>query len=365
MSNKRDYYEVLGIDKNADLAEIKKAFRSLAKKYHPDANPGNKDAEAKFKEIQEAYAVLSDNDKRRAYDTYGHDAFDSNTSAGQYSGFGGFDFNSADYSDIFSDVFGDLFGSTIYKDLFTGMHRNGSKQVKVSLTIDFMEAITGCEKEISINYQEKCNSCSGTGSTDKVTKKIKCERCGGTGRVITETRSFFGKGQKVETCPDCNGKGTVVKNKCPVCSGCGYNVVKKTIKVNIPAGIDNGQAIRLTEMGNIGTDGKHGDLLIYIDIRDSDKFQREGVNIFSEKLIPFSLAVLGGKTLVDTVDGSVEVNIPAGTQNGTQLRLRGKGVKKLNSNIRGDHYVIISVEIPRSVDYKQKEALKKLSAVGL
>ena len=252
MAEKRDYYEVLGVDKNADDAAIKKAYRQLAKKYHPDANPGDKDAEAKFKEAGEAYAVLSDPEKRAAYDRYGHAAFDANSAAGRASGFGGFDFNGMDFTDIFGDIFGGFgfggggFGSS-YGSSAGGVRRGAD--VRIMVRIGFQEAVFGCEKEIEINYKDTCKSCSGTGAKAGTSPET-CTKCGGRGKVtMIQNNPFFGQMQTVTTCPECGGKGKIIKDKCPDCRGTGYIQTKKRLKVNIPAGIDDGQAIRLASAG--------------------------------------------------------------------------------------------------------------------
>lgn len=366
MAEKRDYYEVLGVDKNADDAAIKKAYRQLAKKYHPDANPGNKDAEAKFKEAGEAYAVLSDPEKRAAYDKYGHAAFDPNSAAGRASGFGGFDFGGMDFTDIFSDLFG--FGGGFSRGGFSSYGgsataaRRGA-DVRALVRISFMEAVKGCEKEVEINYKETCSSCGGSGAK-KGTSPETCPRCGGRGKVtVTQNNPFFGQMQTVTICPDCQGKGTIIKEKCPDCRGTGYIQTKKKLKVSIPAGIDDGQAIRLSGVGEPGSNGgPRGDLLVEVAVSEDPKFKRQGNTIFTTVSVPFSKMVLGGPIHINTVDGMIEYQIKPGTPTDTKVRFKGKGVPYVNNkNIRGDQYVTLMVNVPTTLNGEQKEALKKFS----
>lgn len=366
MAQKRDYYEVLGVSKSASDAEIKKAYRVLAKKYHPDANPGNKEAEAKFKEASEAYAVLSDADKRKAYDTYGHAAFDPNSAAGAASGFGGFDFGSMDFSDIFSDLFGGAFGGGDFGGFggFGGRGRRSNyprqgESLRTHVTITFDEALNGCEKKVTVPYEEECSSCHGTGAKAG-TKPETCSRCGGRGQVTVQQRTPFGIMQSVSTCPECNGKGEVIKEHCHSCNGTGYNRVQKTIDVKIPAGIDNGQSVRLSGMGNPGENGgTRGDLYVNVTVAQHPILKRQGVNLFSTVSIDFPTAVLGGDTKVKTADGEVMLNIKPGTQSDTKMRLKGKGMPLLKSpKQRGDHYVTIVVNIPSGLNREQKEALE-------
>ena len=363
MAEKRDYYEVLGVDKNADDAAIKKAYRQLAKKYHPDANPGDKDAEAKFKEAGEAYAVLSDPEKRAAYDRYGHAAFDANSAAGRASGFGGFDFNGMDFTDIFGDIFGGFgfggggFGSS-YGSSAGGVRRGAD--VRIMVRIGFQEAVFGCEKEIEINYKDTCKSCSGTGAKSGTSPET-CTKCGGRGKVtMIQNNPFFGQMQTVTTCPECGGKGKIIKDKCPDCRGTGYIQTKKRLKVNIPAGIDDGQAIRLASAGEPGTNGgPRGDLLVEVSVTEDPKFKRQGNTIFSTISVPYAKMVLGGPIRINTVDGAVEYDIKPGTPTDTKVRLRGKGVPYVNNNrTRGDHYVTLMVKVPTTLNAEQKKALR-------
>ena len=363
MAEKRDYYEVLGVDKNADDAAIKKAYRQLAKKYHPDANPGDKDAEAKFKEAGEAYAVLSDPEKRAAYDRYGHAAFDANSAAGRASGFGGFDFNGMDFTDIFGDIFGGFgfggggFGSS-YGSSAGGVRRGAD--VRIMVRIGFQEAVFGCEKEIEINYKDTCRSCSGTGAKSGTSPET-CTKCGGRGKVtMIQNNPFFGQMQTVTTCPECGGKGKIIKDKCPDCRGTGYIQTKKRLKVNIPAGIDDGQAIRLASAGEPGTNGgPRGDLLVEVSVTEDPKFKRQGNTIFSTISVPYAKMVLGGPIRINTVDGAVGYDIKPGTPTDTKVRLRGKGVPYVNNNrTRGDHYVTLMVKVPTTLNAEQKKALR-------
>mgnify|MGYP005976369201 FL=1 len=355
---KRDYYEVLGVPKDADEAALKKAYRVLAKKYHPDANPGDKEAEAKFKEASEAYSVLSDPEKRRKYDQFGHAAFDGG--AGGAGGYGGFDFNGADMGDIFGDIFGDFFGGgrSAYGRSSNGPMRGANLRTGVRIT--FEEAIFGCEKEIELTLKDECPKCHGTGAKPG-TSPVTCPKCNGKGKIVYTQQSFFGQVQNVQTCPDCRGTGKIVKEKCPDCYGTGYISSKKKIQVKIPAGIDNGQSIRIAGKGEPGTNGgERGDLLVEVTVSRSPVFMRQETSIFSTVPISFATAALGGPIKIKTVDGEVEYEVKPGTQTDTKVRLRGKGVPSLrNKNIRGDHYVTLVVTVPEKLTEEQKEALKR------
>ena len=355
---KRDYYEVLGVPKDADEAALKKAYRVLAKKYHPDANPGDKEAEAKFKEASEAYSVLSDPEKRRKYDQFGHAAFEGG--AGGAGGYGGFDFNGADMGDIFGDIFGDFFGGGRYA---YGRSSNGPMRganLRTGVRITFEEAIFGCEKEIELTLKDECPKCHGTGAKPG-TSPVTCPKCNGKGKIVYTQQSFFGQVQNVQTCPDCRGTGKIVKEKCPDCYGTGYISSKKKIQVKIPAGIDNGQSIRIAGKGEPGTNGgERGDLLVEVTVSRSPVFMRQETSIFSTVPISFATAALGGPIKIKTVDGEVEYEVKPGTQTDTKVRLRGKGVPSLrNKNIRGDHYVTLVVTVPEKLTEEQKEALKR------
>ena len=354
---KRDYYEVLGVPKDADEAALKKAYRVLAKKYHPDANPGDKEAEAKFKEASEAYSVLSDPEKRRKYDQFGHAAFDGGAGgSGGFSGYGNF----SDMGDIFGDIFGDFFGGgrSAYGRSSNGPMRGANLRTGVRIT--FEEAIFGCEKEIELTLKDECPKCHGTGAKPG-TSPVTCPKCNGKGKIVYTQQSFFGQVQNVQTCPDCRGTGKIVKEKCPDCYGTGYISSKKKIQVKIPAGIDNGQSIRIAGKGEPGTNGgERGDLLVEVTVSRSPVFMRQETAIFSTVPISFATAALGGPIKIKTVDGEVEYEVKPGTQTDTKVRLRGKGVPSLrNKNIRGDHYVTLVVTVPEKLTEEQKEALKR------
>ena len=353
---KRDYYEVLGVDRNADDATIKKAYRQLAKKYHPDMNPGDKEAEVKFKEASEAYAVLSDPDKRRQYDQFGHAAFEGGAGGGA-GGFRGFDFNGADMGDIFGDIFGDLFGGGRGRRANNGPMQGANLRTQVRVT--FEEAVFGCDKEIELTLKDECSSCHGTGAKPG-TSPVTCPKCGGKGQVVYTQQSMFGMVQNVRPCPDCNGTGKIIKEKCPDCYGTGYIASKKKISVTVPAGIDNGQSIRIRGKGEPGVNGgPRGDLLVEVIVARHPIFQRQDMNIYSTAPISFATAALGGTVRIKTVDGEVEYDVKAGTQTDTRVRLKGKGVPSLrNKNTRGDHYVTLVVQVPTDLSKDAKEALR-------
>ena len=355
---KRDYYEVLGVDKNADDAAIKKAYRALAKKYHPDMNPGDAEAEKKFKEASEAYAVLSDPEKRRQYDQYGHAAFEG----GGAGGFGGFDFSGTDFSDIFGDIFGDFFGGGRGR----GGRGNGPMKganLRTSIRITFEEAVFGCEKEIELTVKEECKTCHGSGAKPGTSPET-CTKCGGKGQVVFTQQSFFGTVRNVQTCPDCQGTGKVIKEKCSDCRGTGYVPMKKKYAVSIPAGIDNGQCKRLSGLGEPGTNGgPRGDVLVEVIVGRHPIFQRQDYNIYSTVPMSFAVAALGGEVVIDTVDGKVIYDVKPGTQTDTKVRLKGKGVPSLrNKDVRGDHYVTLVVQVPDKLSHEAKELLKQFDA---
>ena len=352
---KRDYYEVLGVGKNADDTEIKKAYRALAKKYHPDVNPGNAEAEAKFKEASEAYAVLSDPDKRRQYDQFGHAAFE-----GGAGGPGGFDFSGADFSDIFGDIFGDFFGG---RSRSAGNGPMKGANLRTSVRITFEEAVFGCEEQIELTVKENCKTCNGTGAKPGTSPET-CSKCGGKGQVVFTSQSFFGTVRNVQACPDCQGTGKIIKEKCADCRGTGYVPMKKRYAVDIPAGIDNGQCKRLPGLGEPGTNGgARGDVLVEVVVARHPIFQRQDYNIFSTVPISFAVAALGGEIVIDTVDGKVIYDVKAGTQTDTKVRLKGKGVPTLrNKEVRGDHYVTLVVEVPDRLSHEAKELLRQFDA---
>jgi len=352
MAEKRDYYEVLGVSRSATDDEIKRAYRKLAKKYHPDTNPGDKDAEAKFKEASEAYAILSDPEKRRQYDQFGHSAFD------QSAGGGGFDFGGMDMGDIFGDIFGDLFGGGRSRRANNGPMQGAN--LRTSVRISFEEAVFGTEKELELNLKDECSSCHGTGAKHGTSIET-CHKCGGKGQVVYTQQSLFGMIRNVQTCPDCRGTGKRIKERCPDCRGEGYITSRKKIKVVIPAGIDNGQSVRIRGKGEPGINGgPRGDLLVAVEVSRHPIFQRQDYDIFSTVPISFATAALGGDIRINTVDGDIIYNVKPGTQTDTKVRLREKGVPSLrNKNIRGDHYVTLVVQVPTSLTAEQKELLRK------
>lgn len=354
MAEKRDYYEVLGVSKSASDSELKSAYRKLAKKYHPDMNPGDKEAEAKFKEASEAYSVLSDPDKRRQYDQFGHAAFEG----GAGGGAGGFDFSGMDMSDIFGDIFGDFFGGGRSRAQSNGPMKG--QNLHHTIRITFEEACFGTEKELDLPLQDECESCHGTGAKAGTTPET-CSKCGGKGQVVFTQQSLFGMVRNVQTCPDCRGTGKIIREKCPDCHGSGYITRKRKISVTVPAGIDNGQSIRIREKGDPGVNGGlRGDLLVEVAVSRHPIFQRQGIDIYSSAPITFAQAALGGDVRIKTVDGEVEYTVKPGTQTDTRIRLRGKGVPSLrNKSIRGDQYVTLVVQVPTRMNGEQKELLKK------
>lgn len=356
--SKRDYYEVLGISRDADDGAIKKAYRGLAKKYHPDMNPGDTKAEKAFKEASEAYAVLSDPEKRRQYDQFGHAAFEG--AAGGAGGFGGFDFNGADFSDIFGDIFGDLFGGGGRRAGRAGGGPMKGSNLGKSIRITFEEAVFGCEKELEVVLKDSCSTCNGSGAKPGTAPET-CSKCGGKGQVVYTSQSFFGTVQNVQTCPTCSGSGKLIKEKCSSCSGTGFTSGKKRIKVTIPGGIDNGQSVRIRDKGEPGVNGgPRGDLLVEVNVSRHPIFQRQDVHIFSTVPISFAQAALGGDIKISTVDGEVLYTVKAGTKTDTKVRLKGKGVPSLrNSQVRGDHYVTLVIQTPEKLSTEAKEALRE------
>ena len=350
MAEKRDYYEVLGIPKTATEAEIKKAFRTTAKKYHPDMHPGDKECEEKFKEAQEAYAVLSDPDKRRQYDQFGHAAFDGSAGGGA----GGFDFSGMDMGDIF----GEFFGGGSRRSTNNGPQKGAN--VRLSVRITFEEAIFGCTKELEFSYKEECKACHGTGAKPGTSPET-CTKCGGKGKVVYSQQSLFGMMQNVQTCPDCQGTGKVVKEKCPDCRGNGYVAKRVKKMVDIPAGIDNGQCVRVRDYGEPGKNGgPRGDLLVEVIVSRNPGFERRDMDIFSNASISFGIAALGGDVRIKTVDGDIIYTVAPGTQTGTRIRLKGKGVPSIrNKAVRGNHYVTLIVNTPTGLSKEAKDALRK------
>ena len=353
MAEKRDYYEVLGLKKGASEDEIKKAFKSMARKYHPDLHPDDKEAAEKFKEINEAYEVLSDSEKRARYDQFGH----AGVGAGGFGGFGGF----GDVGDIFDSIFGGGFGGfgggRSTASSANAPHRGGD--VNANVTIDFMEACKGAKKKMRVTHMVKCDQCSGTGA-DANTKTSSCTECHGQGSVRVNQRTPFGVISTTKVCPRCGGKGKIVTNPCSKCRGSGRQRVTTDIELKIPAGIDNGQILRVSGQGDAGLNGgPNGDLNVSVTVRPHELFTRSGNDIFCEIPISYAQAVLGDKVTVPTIKGKVEYEIPEGTQSGTKFRLRGEGVKYLGRESYGDQYVTVVVEVPKRLTKQQKELLKK------
>ena len=358
MSTKRDYYDVLGVGKSADATEIKKAYRKLAMKYHPDKNPGDKEAEEKFKEINEAYEVLSDETKRNNYDQFGHEGVNGQGFGGA-GGFGGQGFGGFD--DIFGDIFGDMFGGG-----FGGgrPRRRGPERgadIRQRINISFEEAAFGKEVKVKINRSEECDECHGSGAKPGTSKKT-CPTCNGSGQVQSVQRTPFGNIASTRTCATCNGEGEVIDSPCSKCHGKGSIRKTKTIEVDIPAGIDEGQMIKLSGQGELGTrGGPRGDLYIEVSVNVHQLFTREGYDVYLEMPITFAQATLGDEIQVPTLDGKVQYQVPEGTQTGTVFRLKGKGIPKLRSNVRGDQYVKVTVEIPKKLNDKQKELVRQFA----
>lgn len=359
---KRDYYEVLGVSKTASDDELKKAYRKLAKQYHPDLNPGNAEAETKFKEVNEAYEVLSDKDKRAKYDQFGHAGVDPNFGAGGFGGggFGGFDMGDVDLGDIFGSFFGGGFGG------FGGGQRqanpNAPKRgasLRVNMTITFEEAMRGVEKEISLNRTENCTTCHGSGCASGTTAEI-CPDCHGTGQVRIQRGAGGFAFTTTAPCSKCRGTGKIIHQPCPDCHGDGQVRRPRKIKVKIPAGIDDGQSISMRGQGNEGLNGgPSGDLLVNISVIPDPRFQRDGYDLYLEQKVSFTQAALGAELQIDTIDGKVKYNLPAGTQPGTTIRLRGKGVPNVHGRGRGDQYLLIKVQVPTNLTNEQRDALKE------
>ena len=361
-TDKRDYYDVLGVSKTASDDEIKQAYRKLAKKYHPDLNPGNKEAEEKFKEVNEAYEVLSDKDKRSKYDQFGHAAFDPNAGfgGGGFSGFSGSGFTGSftGFDDILNSMFGGGFGRSSSSRPDAPM---GGSDLQYRITISFEEAAFGCKKEIQYRREEVCGACSGTGAAAGSETKT-CPTCKGTGHVRVQQNSFFGTVQSTRTCDACGGTGKIIEKPCERCKGKGRVMVAKTVTVNIPAGIDDGQTLRLGGKGGMGYNGgPDGDLLVTVSVRNHKQFIREGYDLYLNYTIPMTVAVLGGEVTVPTLSGDVKYKIPEGTQSGTTFRLRGQGIQRLNGSTKGDLLVNCTVEIPKRLTDSQREAFEQFA----
>ena len=362
MADKRDYYEVLGVDKTADDATIKKAYRQQAKKYHPDLNPGDKQAEAKFKEVNEAYEVLSDSEKKSRYDQFGHAGVDPNFGAGAGGGspfgggFGGF----GDFGDIFSDIFGGGFGG------FGGSGRRANPNAPrrgadtaARVTISFEEAAKGCTKNIKVSHVETCSTCGGNGAKPGTSPKT-CPVCNGTGSQVVQQRTPFGVMQTQKTCSRCNGSGKIIETPCEKCSGKGRVRITREHTVNIPAGIDDMQMLNVRGQGDAGVNGgPNGDLRIEVTVRPHPIFERNGYDVYCEIPVTFAQASLGAEISVPTLDGKVKFKIHEGTQPGDEFKLAGKGIKRVNGSGKGNQYVKINVEIPKNLSKEQKEILER------
>ena len=363
MAEKRDYYDVLGVDKSASADEIKKAYRKIAKENHPDLHPGDKQCEERFKEANEAYEVLSDDDKRKKYDQFGHAAFDPSYGAGAGGagfggGFGGF----GDLGDIFGDIFGGGFGG------FGGGQRSNpnaprkGENIRASVNISFEEAAFGCEKEVTVARVEQCPDCKGTGCAPGTTPEV-CPDCKGTGYVTQSQRTPFGVMQSQAPCGKCRGRGKIIHQPCKTCKGMGSIRRQHKIKVTIPAGVDDGQAISLRGKGNAGANGgPAGDLLVSVIVRPHSRFERDGTSVLLEQPITYSQAALGAEIEVPTLDGNVKMTVPEGTQPGTVFRLRGKGIPYLRGNGRGDQFVTVTLAVPKNLTGSQKELLRQFAA---
>ena len=363
MADKRDYYEVLGVQKTASADDIKKAYRSLARKYHPDLHPDDKDCAEKFKEVNEAYEILSDPSKKERYDQFGHAGVDPNYGGGGFSGGAGFN-PFGDMGDIFENLFGGGFGG----GFSSGSTRSRAsaprrgQDIDTTVTIEFMEACMGIKRDIKINRLEKCPDCNGSGAAAGSTPQT-CPECNGAGQVKVAQRTPFGVISSQKVCSKCGGKGKIVSNPCPKCSGNGRVRVTKSLSVDIPAGIDDGQMLRVSGQGDAGVNGgPNGNLNVGIRVKNHPLFEREGFDVHCEIPITYAQAVMGDELVVPTIDGNVKYSISEGTQTGTVFRLKGKGIKKLQRSERGDQYVKVYVEVPKNLDRKQKELLKEFEA---
>ncbi len=359
MAEKRDYYEVLGVSKSATADELKKAYRKLAKQYHPDLHPDDKECEEKFKEVNEAYEVLSNDEKRAKYDQFGHAAFDSSMGGGSggFSGFSGF----GDMGDIFESMFGGGFGGASRRSSNPNAPRRGS-DIESNINLDFMEACKGKEAEIKVRHMENCPDCHGSGAADSSSVKT-CEMCHGSGMVTQQQRSIFGVMQTQKPCPKCGGKGKTIENPCKKCSGSGRVRVTVSKKVKIPAGVDDATRMCVPGAGDQGINGgPSGDLMLNISVRPDPIFERDGYDIWTDIPITFTQAALGDEITVPTIDGKVKYNVPKGTQTGTVFRLRDRGVQRCQQTGRGDHYVRLNVEVPKNLTKEQERLLRDFDA---
>lgn len=356
MAEKRDYYEVLGVSKGANDDEIKKAYRKLAKEHHPDLNPGDKVSEGKFKEVNEAYEVLSDKDKRTKYDQFGHAGVDPNFGAGGYGGGFGGDMGDFDLGDIFGSFFGGGFGGGGQTQRRNGPQKGDT--LRSSVTISFEEAAFGCEKEVIISRSESCDMCNGSGCAPGSTAEV-CPDCHGNGTIRVQRGGGAFSFATTATCPKCSGTGKIIHQPCKTCGGAGSVRKQRKITIQVPAGIDNGQAISLRGQGGAGkSGGPAGDLVISISVRPHAFFKRDGTSIYLDQPVSFLSATLGGELEIPTIDGKVTWTLPEGTATGTTFRLRGKGVPSVNSRGRGDQFVTVNVQIPHNLTNGQKDALR-------
>lgn len=357
--DKRDYYEVLGVSKNASSDEIKSAFRKLAKKYHPDVSK-EPDAEAKFKEVQEAYAVLSDDQKRKQYDQFGHAAF-QNGGAGGAGGFGGFDFSGFDYGDIFDNIFGSFGGG------FTNRGRSSNRATKGSdsllrMKLSFEEAVYGTKKDIDLDIVDDCQECHGKGGFEETT----CDKCRGSGTITSEQHTIFGSFLSKTTCPSCGGKGKTYKNKCSNCNGTGKIKEHQTVEVKVPAGVDTGNRLRLSGKGNAGTNGgPNGDLYIEFTVNDHEFYVRDEDDIYIEVPITITEAILGTKKDVPTLQGVVTLTIPSGSESGDKHRIKGRGIHNEYTHHKGDMYIVLKIVTPKKLSKEQKKLLEMLKETNL
>lgn len=358
MADKRDYYEVLGVQKGCSEDELKKAYRKMAKKYHPDLHPDDKESEAKFKEANEAYEILSDPQKRSRYDQFGHAGVDPSFGggAGGAYGSGGFGFDMGDIGDIFEGFFGGGFGGSSRRQNPNAPRRGAD--IRIQVAISFFEACKGVNKTVSVNRSEVCHDCHGSGAENGIAQKS-CPDCNGTGQVRYQQRTPFGVINSQRSCDRCQGKGKIIEKACPKCSGRGFVNNSKTVEIKIPAGIDDGQTLSVRGQGNAGVNGgPSGDLLVLIAVRPDPLFKRKGYDIYCEMPISYYQAVTGDELTVPTIDGNAIYDLPEGTQPGTTFRLRGKGVQRLNGRGRGDQFVTVTIDVPKNLSKTQKEKLK-------
>jgi molecular chaperone DnaJ len=358
LADKRDYYEVLGLSKGCSEDDIKKSYRRLAKEYHPDLNPGDKTAEAKFKEVNEAYETLSNSDKRARYDQFGHAGVDPNFGGGG-GGFNGAGFDFNDFGDIFSNL-GDIFG------FGGGERRNGparGSDIHIHMSISFEEAAKGCKKQIETSRVQTCEKCGGTGAK-KGTSAETCQQCHGSGTVKVTQRTPFGMMSSTHPCDKCGGSGRIIRDPCPECHGAGLTRSPRKLEVSIPAGIDDGQVLTMRGQGDFGRmGGPAGDLNISISVKPHPIFTRNGFDVWCDIPVTFTQAALGSAVVVPTLDGRISYHMPAGTQPGEAFRLRGKGIQVLNRSGRGDQYVRVLVEVPKNLNDKQKDVLKQFDGL--